>query len=118
MTLREQLEKKSEELNGEGYTGAWVHFIQDTGNDGLILKAAIRDIVDAVPHIFPLDLPEQVEKKGDVEVTAPMKLWFEAVAKLGGSSNEEIAGKICRSVPTVERRLRLIRDVWREEFSP
>jgi DNA-directed RNA polymerase specialized sigma24 family protein len=40
-----------------------------------------------------------------------------AVAKLDGSSNEEIAAKIRRSIPTVERRLRLIRDVWREEFS-
>jgi len=41
-----------------------------------------------------------------------------AVAKLDGNSNEEIAGMIRRSISTVERRLRLIRDVWREEFSP
>ncbi|MFV1964564.1 MAG: ECF-type sigma factor [Pirellulaceae bacterium] len=41
-----------------------------------------------------------------------------AIAKLDGSTNEEIAAKIRRSIPTVERRLRLIRDVWREEFSP
>jgi DNA-directed RNA polymerase specialized sigma24 family protein len=36
--------------------------------------------------------------------------------KLDGYSNAEIAAKIGRSLPTVERRLRLIRDIWREEF--
>jgi DNA-directed RNA polymerase specialized sigma24 family protein len=36
--------------------------------------------------------------------------------KLDGHTNAEIAAKIGRSLPTVERRLRLIRDIWREEF--
>jgi RNA polymerase sigma factor (sigma-70 family) len=35
--------------------------------------------------------------------------------KLEGYNNEEIAGKINRSVPTVERRLRLIRNTWKQE---
>ena len=39
-----------------------------------------------------------------------------AVSKLQGLSNEEVAEKIQRSVPTVERRLRLIRDAWRQEL--
>ena len=39
-----------------------------------------------------------------------------AIAKLNGYSNQEIAGSIQRSLPTVERRLRLIRDKWREEL--
>ena len=38
-----------------------------------------------------------------------------ALLKLEGHSNAEIAANIDRSVPTVERRLRLIRDTWHEE---
>jgi len=37
-----------------------------------------------------------------------------AVAKLNGYSNSEIAVKLKRSVPTIERRLRLIRAIWNE----
>jgi DNA-directed RNA polymerase specialized sigma24 family protein len=36
--------------------------------------------------------------------------------KLEGYTNEEIAGKIGRSLPTVERRLRLIRELWQGEI--
>ena len=39
-----------------------------------------------------------------------------AIAKLNGYSNEEIADSVQRSLPTVERRLRFIRDKWREEL--
>lgn len=39
-----------------------------------------------------------------------------AIAKLEGYSNEEIGRSIGRSVPTVERRLRLIRDTWQQEL--
>jgi len=38
-----------------------------------------------------------------------------AVLKLEGRTNEEIASRIDRSPTTVERRLRLIRDMWKEE---
>jgi RNA polymerase sigma factor (sigma-70 family) len=36
--------------------------------------------------------------------------------RLEGRTNAEIAELIGRSRPTVERRMRLIRDIWREEF--
>ena len=39
-----------------------------------------------------------------------------AIAKLNGCSNPEIAEAIQRSLPTVERRLRLIRDKWCTEL--
>jgi RNA polymerase sigma factor (sigma-70 family) len=39
-----------------------------------------------------------------------------ALKKLEGYTNEEIAEKIGRSVPTVERRLRLIRGTWSGEY--
>lgn len=40
-----------------------------------------------------------------------------AMAKLRGRSNEEIAAEVQRSVPTIERRLRLIRQAWLQELS-
>lgn len=41
-----------------------------------------------------------------------------AVWKLEGFTNEEIADKIGRSVPTVERKLVLIRKAWAKEIEP
>ena len=41
-----------------------------------------------------------------------------AVWKMEGYSNEEIAGRLGRSVPTVERKLRLIRKTWENEVPP
>ncbi len=38
-----------------------------------------------------------------------------AEAKLDGYTNVEIAARVCRSVPTVERRVRLIRQTWEQE---
>jgi DNA-directed RNA polymerase specialized sigma24 family protein len=38
-----------------------------------------------------------------------------ALLKLQGFTNEEIAARIGRALPTVERRLRLIRQTWKEE---
>jgi DNA-directed RNA polymerase specialized sigma24 family protein len=37
-----------------------------------------------------------------------------ALWKMEGYTNEEIAGKVACAVPTVERRLRLIRKVWQQ----
>ena len=40
-----------------------------------------------------------------------------ALLKLEGYTNEEIAAEIHRAVPTVERRLRLIRSKWNDDHS-
>ena len=40
-----------------------------------------------------------------------------AVAKLEGCTNQEVAERVGKSVPTIERKLRLIRDVWASEMS-
>jgi DNA-directed RNA polymerase specialized sigma24 family protein len=40
-----------------------------------------------------------------------------ALWKLEGYTNDEIALKVGRSVPTVERKLRLIRDAWEKEIA-
>jgi DNA-directed RNA polymerase specialized sigma24 family protein len=41
-----------------------------------------------------------------------------AVWKMEGFRNDEIAARIGRSVPTVERRLRQIRHLWEQEMRP
>ena len=41
-----------------------------------------------------------------------------AVGKMQGYTNEEIAGQLGRSIPTVERRLRIIRKAWEKEVNP
>ncbi len=41
-----------------------------------------------------------------------------AVWKMEGCTSEEIADRIGRSVPTVERRLRIIRRTWENEIGP
>ncbi len=41
-----------------------------------------------------------------------------AVWKMEGHTNEEIARKLGRSCGTVERKLRLIRDIWEDEAAP
>jgi DNA-directed RNA polymerase specialized sigma24 family protein len=41
-----------------------------------------------------------------------------AVWKMEGYSNEEIAAKLGRSLPTVERKLALIRSIWGKEVKP
>jgi DNA-binding CsgD family transcriptional regulator len=38
-----------------------------------------------------------------------------AVWKMEGYTNEEIAGQLGRSVPTVERKLASIRKIWERE---
>ncbi len=43
------------------------------------------------------------------------KLQSLAIAKMDGSANDEIAAKLGCSVRTIERRLKLIRDIWRDE---
>jgi len=41
-----------------------------------------------------------------------------AVWKMEGHTNEEVAAKLGRSLPTVERKLRLIRKLWEGEVGP
>jgi RNA polymerase sigma factor (sigma-70 family) len=63
------------------------------------LLAVISDSLDKIFSILP-----------DGEIRS-MVLY-----RLEGYSNDEIAERIGRSVPTVERRMRLVREIWRREF--
>ncbi len=58
------LDKLSERRRDGGLIhGGHIHYIQSRFG-GIILKAAIKEVLDRVPDTFPLDLPEQVEKPG------------------------------------------------------
>jgi len=54
--------------------------------------------------------------RGLLDLLADDELRQIALLKLEGWTNEEIASRINRSLPTVERRLRLIRDKWKDEY--
>ena len=60
------------------------------------------EMVEAVDRLFKLLEDEELR-----QIT---------LCKLEGYTNEEIAGKIGRALPTVERRLRLIRERWQGEI--
>lgn len=70
MNLLKQLEAMSNKRDDGGFIhGGHIHFIQGrlSDEDGFpFLKAAIYDILESVPEIFPEDLPEQVER-GELE---------------------------------------------------
>ena len=57
--------------------GGHIHYIQGSLSDEIVfLKAAIKGVLDNVPSIFPLDLPEIVEKNPDFEPTEEMNNVF------------------------------------------
>ena len=59
--------------------GGHIHYIQrklSDEDDVPFLKAAIKGVLDRVPNIFPLDLPERVEKDDDYEMTDEMHKAF------------------------------------------
>jgi RNA polymerase sigma factor (sigma-70 family) len=76
-------------------------------------RAGIDGLAGAEPTpefaaILAEDLRRLLEGLADDELRA-IALW-----KLEGRTHQEIAEKAGRSLPTIERRLRLIRDQWRQ----
>jgi DNA-directed RNA polymerase specialized sigma24 family protein len=53
-----------------------------------------------------------------LDLLADAQLQKIAVWKMEGYSNKEIAGLIGRAVPTVERKLSQIRELWKQEMRP
>jgi RNA polymerase sigma factor (sigma-70 family) len=77
--------------------------------------AGINEVAGPEPTAeFAAEMVEAVERLFDK--LADEELRKIALHKLEGYGNEEIAGKIGRSLPTVERRLRLIRERWQDEI--
>lgn len=75
--------------------------------------------IDQVPGVEPTaEFAAVVTEglRGLLDLLADDELRQIALLKLEGWTNEEIANRINRSLPTVERRLRLIRDKWKDEY--
>ena len=65
------LDKISASRQDGGIHGGHIHYIQSC-TQCLILKAAISSVLDLVPRVFPLDLPELVESNPEFELTEAM----------------------------------------------
>ena len=80
----------------------------ETGHQGLAQAAD-----DGPSPEFAAVMVEQYQRL--LDQLADDDLRTLALAKMEGYSNQEIAAKIGCSVRTIERRLKLIRDAWKEE---
>jgi RNA polymerase sigma factor (sigma-70 family) len=80
-------------------------------------QSPLADIRDGAPS--PLLAAEVAEEcRRLLDLLGDRELRATALAKLEGYSNEEIAAQLGRSLATVERRLRLIREAWQGEVTP
>jgi DNA-directed RNA polymerase specialized sigma24 family protein len=96
---------------GGGAVGGESALPGQAGSDAL---ASFEQVISEEPTpLFALQVAEEYERLlsclGDAELRSI------AVWKLEGDSNEQIAEKLNRSPPTVERRLALIRRIWKKE---
>lgn len=76
-TYLDELKEISKALGDGGLMHSGViHYIQSKacaiGMDDFVLKAAIYEILNAVPDVFPKDLPEMVSNDPDIEPTMRM----------------------------------------------
>jgi len=80
-------------------------------------KAGIGQVVSPEPTPeFAALVSESFQRL--LDLLADDELREIALLKLEGHTNQEIAARTGRSLPTIERRLRLIRDRWKEEYEP
>ncbi|MGA2259105.1 MAG: sigma-70 family RNA polymerase sigma factor [Thermoguttaceae bacterium] len=106
--LRDQKRKKrgSGLVAGESAFADFQAFSDGAGIDGVVgpepTPEFAAEMVEAVDRLFDQLDDDQLRQI--------------AVHKLEGYTNEEIASKINRALPTVERRLRLIRERWHKEI--
>lgn len=113
MTVHKALNQIRDERRKSG--GGRVWSTADAGLDARELDATLNQLAGKQPGpelriMMAESLDRLLGLLGDDELRRI------AIGKLEGYSNEEIAAAIQRSVPTVERRLRLIRDTWQEEL--
>ena len=108
----DQLRDQARQKRGAGLVAGESAFVDlQASGDGAGIDAVAgpeptpqfaAEMVEAVDRLFALLEDDQLRQI--------------ALCKLEGYTNEEIAGKIGRAPPTVERRLRLIRERWQGEI--
>jgi DNA-directed RNA polymerase specialized sigma24 family protein len=107
----DHLRARTRKKRGSGLVAGESVFLDPQASDG-------GTGIDAVagPEPTPEFAAEMVEAvEGLFNLLDDEELRRIALRKLEGYSNEEIAAKIGRSLPTVERRLKMIRDIWKTD---
>lgn len=73
-SLLAQCQRVKSDYDGFLHSGI-IHYVQ--GRMDFTLKAAISEILDKCPSIWPLDLPERIAKDEPLEITKEMEKEFE-----------------------------------------
>jgi RNA polymerase sigma factor (sigma-70 family) len=108
---RTQLRDQARKKRGAGLVAGESAFIDLRGSDP---GAGIDEVAGPAPTPeFAAEMIEAVDRLFDQLDDDDLRRI--ALHKLEGYTNEEIATKIGCAVPTVKRRLRLIRETWRME---
>lgn len=86
LTIYEQLNAASIARRDSGVIhSGWVHYLQNrlSNDGGFVLKAAIQEVVDRIPDVFPLDLPERVaQAKSEGSELDPTPAQIEAITEI------------------------------------
>jgi RNA polymerase sigma factor (sigma-70 family) len=108
----DQLIHQTRKKRGSGLVAGESAFVDLQASTG---AAGIDEVAGPEPTPeFAAEMVEAVDRL--LDKLADDQLRQIALYKLEGYTNEEIAEKIGRSLPTVERRLRLIRETWQAEM--
>jgi DNA-directed RNA polymerase specialized sigma24 family protein len=109
----DHLRAQTRQKRGSGLVaGESAFFDHRASNDGIGIDGVagpeptpefVAQMVEAVDRLFNLLDDQELQRI--------------ATLKLDGHLNKEIAAEIGRSLPTVERRLKLIREIWKAERS-
>jgi DNA-directed RNA polymerase specialized sigma24 family protein len=87
---------------------------QDDGEAGALLSNMLsREPEPAIVVRAAEECRRLLAELGDEEQLRQIAQW-----KVEGFTNEEIAAKLGRAVPTVERKLARIRHLWEKELTP
>ena len=77
-SLLARCEQKRTKYDGLLHTGI-IHYVQGSFGEDFVLKAAIKEVLDKCPSVWPEDLPERVAKGEKPEVTEAMKGEFKSL---------------------------------------
>ena len=78
-SLLARCEAKRTDFDGFLHAGI-IHYIQGNMGD-FTLKAAISQVLDKCPEVWPEDLPERIDKNEEVEITKAMNREFKQLNK-------------------------------------
>ncbi len=107
----DQVRAQTRKKRGSGLVAGESALIDHAASDGGV---GINGVAGSEPTPeFAAEMVEAVDQL--FNLLDDQELRRNALMKLEGYSNAEIAAEIGRSLPTVERRLKMIREIWKAE---